>query len=708
MKKSFLHVLAALLSCLSSLSAADKPRITLDEYFDSVSISDVKIAFDGRAVVIATERADWENNRYRKDLWLWRASTRALVPLTQSGHDSDAQWSPDGRWIAFLSDRTPQSDVGVKQDAEPAKEQPAHLYVISAEGGEAFAVTRGEEEVHAFAWSADSRGLFFATRVPWSKTKREAYKKEWQDVTRWRESERGDVIARISLAEATSRALAITPGSAVAEDEKTKKEKDAKEETALTPGAVLLATIPLRVRNLAPSPDGKWLGFDTDSISQRVETPQAYEIYLLDLTAGGGAPRQLTHNQAIEEDLGWSPDSRELFFMVRMGAVESKYSDVQNRVYSVTPAGEVRRWGEKFLGAVDSFATQPDGALVIAGQQGTQQPLLRITSPAAAPVSLSRQEGTYGKLSVAKAAPAIAYVYSRLNIPSEVYLSSDGSPASATAITSFNKLFTERELPQGRPYRWKSDDGTEVEGMLVYPPGQFGGKKLPTLVLIHGGPQDADGDRFGADWYEWAILAASRGWLVFRPNYRGSSGYGDKFMREIVPHLVSVPGKDILTGVDALVRDGIADPDRLTIGGYSYGGYMSNWLITQTSRFKAAVTGAGAVEHAANWGNDDLTFDDAFFLGGAPWEVPQMYHDEAALWQLNKVRTPTHIVVGAEDIRVSAAENYLLERALHTLNVPSSLLVFPGEGHSLKKNPWHGKIKVREELNWLQKYVPLP
>ena len=125
------------------------------------------------------------------------------------------------------------------------------------------------------------------------------------------------------------------------------------------------------------------------------------------------------------------------------------------------------------------------------------------------------------------------------------------------------------------------------------------------LTLIHGGPADADGDRFEADWYDWATLAAANGWLVFRPNYPGSRGYGDEFMLQIAPHLVSRPGEDILAGVDALVKDGIADPEPLAIGGYSYGGYMTNWLITQTTRFKAAVTGAGAVEHAANWGNDD-------------------------------------------------------------------------------------------------------
>jgi dipeptidyl aminopeptidase/acylaminoacyl peptidase len=234
----------------------------------------------------------------------------------------------------------------------------------------------------------------------------------------------------------------------------------------------------------------------------------------------------------------------------------------------------------------------------------------------------------------------------------------------------------------------------------------MGEKHLRMLTLIHGGPADADGDSFGADWYDWATLAAANGWLVFRPNYRGSTGYGDDFMLQIAPHLVSRPGKDILEGVDALVKDGIADPDHLTIGGYSYGGYITNWLITQTTRFKAAVTGAGAVEHAANWGNDDTTYDDVWYLGGAlPWQNPGIYQNEAALFQMNKVTTPTHIVGGNADVRVSYLEDVLLERALQQLQVPHRLLVFPGEGHSLDKDPWHGYIKVREELQWLEKYA---
>ena len=152
------------------------------------------------------------------------------------------------------------------------------------------------------------------------------------------------------------------------------------------------------------------------------------------------------------------------------------------------------------------------------------------------------------------------------------------------------------------------------------------------------------------------------------------------------------------------MKDLYADRDHPAIGRYSYGGYMTNWLITQTTWFKSAVTGAGAVEHAANWGNDDETWDDARYLGGRPWEDPQLYQDEAALFRFDQVRTPTHLVQGGADIRVSYLESETMERALQSLGIPHTFLVFPGEGHGLSSNPWHGYIKVREELKWLEKY----
>jgi len=688
-----------------------KPKLTLDEFFNSVSFPSVKVSPDGNSVVIETERADWEEQIFRKELWLYRTASASLTQLTQSGHDSSPQWSPDGRWIAFLSERkvAAAKDADAGDDKEKDKDS-AQLFLISPLGGEGFAITSGADEVHAFAWSGDSKAIYFATRQPWTKQQNDDHKKEWKDVIRYRSDERGDMIFRIPLDDALARHAGLGSNS--------KALSEAEKDSGATPGAVAIARTPLRVGQISISHDSARLAFVTSSVSERQEKVEDSELYLVNLagSAAEATPVRLTHNEAVELNLEWAPDNRHLFFQVNLGSLERKYEDPQPRLYWVdtadTPGNtpekrEAQRWFAGYPGEVVRYTPLPDGSVLCACRIGTEVQLASQANPKAALVKREGWAGTYEVPAAASQSTRIAFVYSATVRPTEVYIAGGldkDKLAQARPITSFNKLFTERELPRAKPYRWTSDDGTSVEGMLMYPPGRFEAKNLPMFVFIHGGPQDADGNHFVADWYQWDRLAATAGWLVFEPNYRGSTGYGDKFALQIVPEIVSRPGKDILTGVDALVKDGIADPNRLTVGGYSYGGYMANWLITQTTRFKAAVTGAGAVEHVANWGNDDTTFDDAYFLGGLPWETADRYRSEGAIYQLNKVRTPTHIVAGADDIRVAVLEDYLLDRALHELNVPSDLLIFPGEGHDLAKNPWHGKIKVREELKWLEKY----
>ena len=377
---------------------------------------------------------------------------------------------------------------------------------------------------------------------------------------------------------------------------------------------------------------------------------------------------------------------------------------MQGRLYRWIRDRQGERLGASFNGSWDSFILLPDGRELALGLKGTEQQIYLVEGESA--TRLPGVAGSYAGLDAARGSGGLLFRHSAINQPTQAYLAADPlHPDQAKALTSFDPIFAQRAQPEWEPYTWKSDDGQTVEGVLIFPPGKKGAKHLRMFTLIHGGPADADGNRFGADWYDFATLAAAKGWLVFRPNYRGSAGYGDEFMLGIEPHLVSKPGRDILAGVDALVKDGYADPDHLAIGGYSYGGYMTNWLITQTTRFKAAVTGAGAVEHAANWGNDDESWDDAWYLGGEPWQNPELYQSEAALFQFDKVKTPTHMVQGGADVRVSYLEGVTMERALEALDIPHTFLVFPGEGHGLGKNPWHGYIKVREELKWLEKYA---
>ncbi len=543
-------VVVTTLSCalvvLAQTETKAKPKLTLDEFFNSVSFPALEISPDGNSVVIVTERADWDQKIFRKDLWLYRDDAKggALIQLTQSGHDSGPKWSPDGRWIAFLSERKTSAEKGGDNDSDsdsPDKDDEANqLYLISPNGGEAFAVTEGEEGVHAFSWSPDSQTIYFATRQPWSKQQKDDYKEEWKDVEQYRTAERGDTIFALDLGSALARhnamAAKVTPDS----------EKEKKNKEDVTPGAQAIATTPLRVDALLMSPTGNKLAFLTNAINQRQEKVEDVEIYAVDLpsvarapspaTAGSDTkpsptltvPRRITHNQAVEIHPHWANDSRHIFFSVEVGDVSGPYRDLQPHLYWVdTENGAIEQWSKDFIGPVERYAvagdvgadafvrpasaasaprTNASGAtLLISARAGTEVQMYSVNKPSESLRRISGWAGTYSDISVSPHSPRVAFVYSSLGKPEEVYLA-DGSGKldEARAITSFNKLFTERDLPQGKPYKWKADDGTMVEGMLVYPPGKFEAKHLPMLTFIHGGPADADGNHFEADWYQWA------------------------------------------------------------------------------------------------------------------------------------------------------------------------------------------------------------
>ena len=693
----FIPLLAFCHLSASPSSQARKAAITLDEYLNTTEIVATSLAPDASAAVVATETPDWKANDYRRDLWLWTRQG-GLKPLTRSGTDQQPQWSPDGKWIAFVSDRAPTGSSDGDSDSDSSKS--SRIWLISASGGEALPLYSEKLDVDAFAWSPDSSSIYFSAKSPLSHDQEDEQKDDWKDVVRWREQYRGDVLLKLAVTAALSRAVEVAPET----EAPTAAKADAEPSSKLPRGAETIAKSDLAVSEIAPSPDGKRVAFLTEPIHKRIENPSDYEIFLVD--ANGGGVRQVTHNEAIESNIRWSPDGRWIHFSVNAsaGSLEGKYRDVQGRLYRLDlSSGKTERLGASFDGSLDQYIVLADGRELALGLKGTETQIYLIEGEKA--TRLPGNAGSYAGLESAHASNAILVRFSTINDPPQVYLAADPlATDKLQKLTSFNPIFAERAQPEWQPYTWKSDDGKTVEGVLIFPPGKKGTKHLRMFTLIHGGPADADGNRFGADWYDWATFAADNGWLVFRPNYRGSTGYGDEFMLGIEPHLVSKPGRDILTGVDALVNDGFADPDRLAIGGYSYGGYMTNWLITQTTRFKSAVTGAGAVEHAANWGNDDETWDDAWYLGGRPWENPKLYQDEAALFHFDKVKTPTHLVQGGADVRVSYLEGETMERALESLGIEHTFLVFPGEGHSLDKNPWHGYIKLREELKWLEKY----
>lgn len=651
-----------------------KPPLTLDAFFRGVAFSTVRMAPNGESVLIETSRPDYDHNRFRSDLWLYRVGAGKLVPLETSGYAGDPQWSPDGQWIAFVSSEAKHG---------------AQLYVISAQGGgEDLLTYAGEGGVHTYVWGSDSKAIYYSAQVPLTKEQKDTHKKEWRDVQQYEGDLRADNIYEVKLP--TTRDFSTVPP------------KDDREDA-------LVAHTPLRVEQIVATEDGRQLIYlscerDGPIYITGTDAYKQHQIFVVDLMSAAHPIHQLLQDKALAGGLRMAPDGKGIYFRAASD-IPGPYADLSGRIfYEPFSGGMPARFAPAYQGSFHAFTLTPSGQVISTGQYQEQVPIYEATRQDQ--TELPSLPGEYENLSMGRSSTRLAFVHSSWTSPSEVYLAEDWHhPDKAVAITHFNDFLTQYALPRGHSIWWTADDGTRVEGMLIFPPGKYDAKNLPMFMLIHGGPEDADVNHWEADWYQWGSLAASKGWLVFEPNYRGSSGYGDAFMRQIVPQIVSRPGKDILEGVQAVIHAGYADPSHMAIGGYSYGGYMTDWLITQTTQFKAAVTGAGAIENTANWGNDDLSYDDTYYLGGLPWQNEKIYNDEAAIWQMDKVKTPTHIVFGLEDHRVATCEDYLLDRALHAVGVPAAMLMLPGEHHGLGNDPWHGRIKVREELKWIRKWT---
>jgi dipeptidyl aminopeptidase/acylaminoacyl peptidase len=287
------------------------------------------------------------------------------------------------------------------------------------------------------------------------------------------------------------------------------------------------------------------------------------------------------------------------------------------------------------------------------------------------------------------------------------YLPDIFMPGSGTRLvrrTHVNPQADTWKLPQLSVVSWKGANGAPVEGILELPPDYKAGEKVPLVVEIHGGPTTATyfKQQF---WIYGRTLLPAQGYAVLCPNYRGSTGYGDKFLTDLLGKENNVDVEDILKGVDALVERGIADPDRLAVSGWSNGGYLTNCVISKTTRFKAAISGAGIVDAIMEWGANDEPAYSMVFKRGLPWAVPANYHRASSTYQLDKIRTPTLIHVGSNDERCPPGHSRMLYRALKEyVHVPTELVVYPGEPHGLMKYRSR-RAKMEWDVAWLDRYV---
>ncbi|CAF4434550.1 unnamed protein product, partial [Rotaria sp. Silwood2] len=533
----FICVLFFLKLLLYSLIAA-KPELTFDEFFDYTDFVSLSFSPNGKYLLIETLRSDWNSSTYDNSFWLYEIKTkRKNLIVTNKGGSSQPQWSPSGNWIAFLrtESATTTTTKQYKRDQrsfENIEKKQQFIYLYSIKSKKVLPVLVGTEMPSTLAWSDSDSSIYFIT----TKTKNtDDDQVEWKDVIDYRKSIHDYVSTINCLVFERTNQMSLMEIRTIRD-------------------------VPFLIGELLFSSIVQKLVFT--SLSRLTEYMENFEIYSIDVKNSTIISR-LTKNNLFETQLTLSNDGKYVLFRQHSRSVNQKeeFADVHRRLSSLDlTTGHIKRLVKDFSGNIFGYIPNPNGGVYILGQLGTEIHVYTQRSSTDNTIDCHGWNGTYHLISSSLGRTrTVAFVYSSLDKPKEVYIIDDiNRIQSARAITNENNLFTKRHLPKTKVYTWKSDlDNQTIEGILHYPPGKFESKKLPLLVLIHGGPYDMSLNAFEANWYNWAPIAAVKGWLVLEPNYRGSTGYGDQFVNDIRFQPLSRPERDILSAVDNLIKDGI-------------------------------------------------------------------------------------------------------------------------------------------------------
>jgi dipeptidyl aminopeptidase/acylaminoacyl peptidase len=673
-------------------------EITVDDYFTLDIIEDPVVSPDGRHVAWVQRRWDREADGRDADIWVADLESRRTWRLTfEKANDTSPQWSPDGQRLYFASARK-RGD-----EKDPPYNGRTQVWVMPLQGGEALPVTRLADGIDAFRLSKDGRALFYTQS-------REEIDGEWKTLREaHKEIEYGHGKRRVS----TLWRLDLSDWRA----EKLVDEKRYIRYFALSPGARRVAMI--------TAPDDTLITHEGRS---RVD------VFDLDTRSVTVLPDSLWREQAPSpygwlENPCWSSDGRSLAFTVSFDGYPTEI------LVAEWPASEAEAGGAG-QPAVLRLA-RPAGVFVTGGLRwhpgrphlyfvGDERARARIFC---LPQVVGGGQGepltiTGGDVVVFaydfRGEKELVLILGTTLVPQDIYLAS-ADPARPPAgesggsaaeieqhgyrrITDINPQVARWKLPRISIVSWKGAGGEQVEGILELPPDYQPGTALPTVVELHGGPTDA-ARLYLQFWIYGRTLLPARGYALFSPNYRGSTGYGDRFLIDLIGRENDIEVEDILTGVDALIERGIADPDRLGVIGWSNGGFLTNCLITRTDRFKAASSGAGVVDQFMQWALEDTPGHVINYMRGLPWDQPEAYRRGSPSFLLGRVKTPTLIHVGADDARVPAAHSRTLFRALHEyVGVPTQLLVYPGQGHGLTTYRFR-KAKMEWDLAWFDRYL---
>jgi len=642
---------------------------TINQSLEMHNVSSPHISPDGKHVVYEQSRTDWDSNTFDTDLWLADTSTGESHRITMpSGSSIDAKWSPDGRWIAFLSARP-----GQIKDSPKDKTQ---LYLMPLNGGEAQQITKMENGVADFEWAPDSKRVALAAEAPDTKAMKDR-KETFGDYHVFHADYQMTHLWLLDLPTTDAAGRTTAPA----------------EPKLLTQGETF------SVGSFSFSPDGKRIAFsaqrDPDLVSMFSE-----DIYTV--SVADGAVKKLVETPGPDSDPHWSPDGAQIAYTTSDG---NKFFFYSNRHIAIvgSDGGAPRVLSASFDEDTDLLTWSPDG-IYFSAQQKTEAALF-LLDPASSVVKKIEMPGSAiaAQFTFSKDFKHLAYRGAGQNQYAEIY-ASDLPASSPQKLTHAGEQMTGYDVARREVVHWKSGDGTAIEGVLFKPADFDPKKKYPLLVVIHGGPTGVDMPLISPDRYYPMERFVAKGALILRPNYRGSTGYGEKFRALNVRNLGVGDYADVISGVDALIAQGFVDKDRVGSMGWSEGGYISAFITTSSDRFKAVSVGAGISDWMTYYANTDITPFTPQYLKATPWDDPEIYKKTSPISYIAKAKTPTLIQHGGSDHRVPVANSFELRQALEDHGVPVKMVIYDGFGHPINK-PKQQRAVMEENENWFNHYI---
>ena len=646
--------------------AQSRRAMTIDDALDLVQVSAPRISPDGRRVLYTkSELAKWKDNKRTQTIWIVDADGSNGRQFLSSDKDRNPAWAPDGKHVAFLSTR----DAAEDKEGESSTDSAAQIWIIPTGGGEATKLTTHKGTIKAFDWTKDSSAIVFAAERGQS-DREKADKKAGDDAIYVDEAangqERGEFseLWRVVIAD--------------------------KNERQITHDDHLL------IESFRVSPDGSRVAVVYRRENSRNGRFHA-EVATVNMTTG--ELTTLTHNNAPETSVQWSPEGKMLSYLAPS---DTAWDLAEDKLWLIpSEGGQPRKLTAAFNGDIGRYSWSSDGQSIVFGAVVRARGAAYRVNIATGAVSSIAQPGDWaGRMeSVSADGKRGAAVISRPDRPADVHVI-DLATGAATAVTHVNPRAGEFALAQFRAMTWKSKDGLEVEGLLWLPPDYRPGTKLSLLLSVHGGPAGAWEPSFRAINHVYASL----GWAIIEPNVRGSTSYGDALLRGNMKDIGGGDYEDLMAGVDKLIADGIADPDHLAIRGWSYGGILGGWTITQTSRFKAASLGAMVADWPSEYAmgfNHDVRL---WYIGGTPWESADAYRRQSSYTHIAKVTTPTLLLHGERDTTDTIGQSMIFYQGLKDRGVPTRFIRFPREPHGFRE-PHHQRVRDTEEIAWLMKYA---